>query len=77
MNVLITALFGFFVTLAINENKRIQVHLKERSTPYLGVHLTNDSAALQLKASGCRNFEFHWERALCVLVFDSGVTGDL
>ena len=53
MNVLITALFGFFVTLAINENKRIQVHLKERSTPYLGVHLTNDSAALQLKASGC------------------------
>ena len=28
------------------KNKRIQVHLKERSTPYLGAHLTNDSTAL-------------------------------
>jgi len=47
-----TALFGFFVGLAISVKQKDSSQLKVRSTRYLGAQLTNDSAALQLKARG-------------------------
>ena len=51
VNVLISVLFGFFVALVISVKQK-DLHLKVRSTPYLGAYLTNNSTALQLKASG-------------------------
>ena len=68
--------------LAKSVKQKDSSELKVRSTPYLGVHLTNDSAALQLKERGRASLSstgtgsgHHW--ALSVLVFDSaGVKGD-
>ena len=58
------------------------MQLKVRSTSYLGAHLTNDSAALQLKARGRASLNSTGTGsghhcALSALVFDSaGVKGD-
>ena len=53
------------------------MHLKERSTPNLGVHLTNDSTALQLKGSWCTTLNSTGNGLSAFWFFDSGVTGDL
>ena len=50
------------------------MQLKVRSTLYLEAHLTNDSAALQLKARGRATLNSAGNE-LSALFHDSGVTG--
>jgi len=82
VNVLITTLFGFFVALAKSVKQKDSSAVESKVDPYLGVHLTNDSAALQLKARGRASLSSTGTGcghhcALSVLVFDSaGVKGD-
>ena len=52
VNVSITVLFGFFFALAISVKQKNPCALERKIYPNLGVHMTNDSTVLQLKASG-------------------------
>ena len=55
-----------FVALVISVKKDSNA-VSSKVSPYLGAHLTNAHR---------RTTDFSRERALCVLVFNSGVTGN-
>ena len=55
-----TSLFGFFVALAISVKQKDSSAVKIKAIFCLGAHLTNDSAALQLKARGRASLNSTW-----------------
>ena len=71
-----TALFCFFVALAISVEQKDPSAVESKVYPLLGSVLDQLQYSLAATSTWARNFEFYRERALCVLGFDSGVTGD-